>query len=111
LQTTEEGEHAKGTWYTNLFRAAIYPRMFYEIDDDGKPFHYSPYDSKGGVFAGRGASDSGFWDAYRTVYPLNSLLHTKQWGKYTSNMLVLVAFLFFGRLLVIYGPFFDRGSL
>ena len=32
------------------------------------------------VPAGRGASDSGFWDAYRTVYPLNSLLHTKQWG-------------------------------
>ena len=28
-------QFAKGTWYTNLFRAAVYPRMFFELDDDG----------------------------------------------------------------------------
>lgn len=66
--------------YTNLFRAAVYPRMFFEHGDDGRPIHFSAYDPEGGTFDGRGASDSGFWDAYRTVYPLNSLLHTKQWG-------------------------------
>ena len=66
--------------YTNLFRAAVYPRMFFEHDSNGNPIHFSAYDPEGGTFAGRGASDSGFWDAYRTVYPLNSLLHTDQWG-------------------------------
>ena len=80
-------QFAKGTWYTNLFRAAVYPRMFYELDDDGEPFHYSPYDPEGRTFPGRGASDSGFWDAYRTVYPLNSLLHTEQWGQQMEGWL------------------------
>ena len=30
--------------------------------------------STGGIFSGVLSSDSGFWDAYRTVYPLNSLV-------------------------------------
>eukprot|EP01046_Picozoa_sp_COSAG06_P015164 COSAG06_NODE_963_length_11306_cov_5.786919_3_plen_78_part_00 len=64
----QEGEDALGTWYTNLFRAAVYPRMFFELDDDGAPIHYSPYDQDGRTFPGRGASDSGFWDAYRRYY-------------------------------------------
>jgi len=71
--TREEGEHALQTWYGNVFRASIYPRHLFEIDQNGLPHHYAPDDPQGRVFPGRLVADSGFWDAYRTVYALNSL--------------------------------------
>mmetsp|Transcript_23407 Transcript_23407/g.62541 ORF Transcript_23407/g.62541 Transcript_23407/m.62541 type:complete len:662 (+) Transcript_23407:3-1988(+) len=77
-QTEAEGEHARGTWYTNLYRTAIYPRKLYEISDEGSPIHWSPYDGR--VHSGRMSSDLGFWDGYRTVYPLSTILRTNETG-------------------------------
>ena len=65
---------AKRTWYSNWYRASIYPRMLFEMDDNGDPMHYSPYDSQGRTFPGPLSSDAGFWDIYRTVYPLQSVV-------------------------------------
>ena len=70
---------ALGTWYTNAYRASIYPRMLFELDANGEnPVHYSPSDAQGRTFPGVLSSDSGFWDAYRTVYPLTSLIRADQ---------------------------------
>lgn len=69
------------TFYSSLYRASLFPRNLFEYDEDGKPIHYSPYDSKGRTFPGELASDSGFWDAYRTVYPLTSLVQPDQYAR------------------------------
>ena len=40
----------------------------------GNMVHYSPYDHNGGVHPGPLVTDNGFWDTFRTCYPLYSLL-------------------------------------
>ncbi|HYE05400.1 MAG TPA: GH92 family glycosyl hydrolase [Planctomycetota bacterium] len=63
-------------FYSCLYRALLFPRIWYEIDDAGAPRHHSPYD--GGVHPGVLYADNGFWDTYRTVYPLLALLYPER---------------------------------
>ena len=56
------------TFYTCLWRTFLYPHKCYELTSDGKPVHYAPYD--GSCREGVRYTDNGFWDTYRTVYPL-----------------------------------------
>ncbi len=69
------------TFYSSLYRASLFPRNLFEYDETNSAVHYSPYDAAGRVFPGELVSDSGFWDAYRTVYPLNSLIHPQQYSR------------------------------
>ena len=82
------------TFYTCLYRAQLFPRVFHEKNFSSPsvplsstaeghlasgfipeiPFHhYSPYD--GEVHSGILYADNGFWDTYRTVYPLLSIIN------------------------------------
>ena len=72
-------EDQRRTFYSCLYRAHLFPRMFHEPDAEGKPIHYSPYD--GQVHAGVLYTDNGFWDTYRTVYPLLSLIQPARLGE------------------------------
>lgn len=56
-------------FYSNMYRAMLFPRMLSEFLPSGKEMHRSPYDGKGGLYSGPLVTDSGFWDSYRTVYP------------------------------------------
>lgn len=67
------------TFYSCLYRAHLFPRMFHEPDTGGEPIHYSPYD--GQVHPGVLYTDNGFWDTYRTVYPLLSLIQPARLGE------------------------------
>jgi predicted alpha-1,2-mannosidase len=60
------------TFYTCLYRTQLFPRIFHEFDAEGKPAHYSPYSGK--VHEGLLYTDNGFWDTYRTMYPLLALI-------------------------------------
>jgi len=66
-------------FYTNLWKASLFPRFLTEIDSSGAEMHYSPYSGK--VVPGKMAADSGFWDAYRTVYTLQSMAYPDNLGK------------------------------
>ncbi len=59
-------------FYTALYRAILFPRTFHEFDADGKMVHYSPYNGK--VLPGPMYTDNGFWDTFRSAFPLNALL-------------------------------------
>ena len=39
-------EAEKATFYSCLFRANLFSRKFYELDERGNPYYYSPYDGK-----------------------------------------------------------------
>jgi predicted alpha-1,2-mannosidase len=56
------------TFYTCLWRTFLFPHKCYEIDGSGDMIHYAPFD--GTVRKGPRYTDNGFWDTYRTVYPL-----------------------------------------
>lgn len=67
-------------FYTGLYRALTFPRRLDEIDAQGNVVHYSPYDPQGGVHPGYLVTDNGFWDTFRTVYPLLSLAYPDHLG-------------------------------
>src|SRR5262249_25492678 len=39
-------EEQRRTFYSCLYRALLFPQKFHELDKNGKPVHYSPYDGK-----------------------------------------------------------------
>lgn len=50
------------TFYSCLYRSVLFPRSFYEIDEQGQVVHYSPYN--GEVLPGYMFTDTGFWDTF-----------------------------------------------
>ncbi|MGJ1332514.1 GH92 family glycosyl hydrolase [Sphingobacterium siyangense] len=61
------------TFYSSLYRSTLFPRDFSEIDGTGKRMHYSPYN--GQVLPGEMFTDTGFWDTFRSLFPLLNLLY------------------------------------
>lgn len=61
------------TFYTCLYRSTLFPRSLYEIDKNGNPIHYSPYNGK--VLTGYMFTDTGFWDTFRSLFPLLNLVY------------------------------------
>jgi predicted alpha-1,2-mannosidase len=62
------------TFYSCLYRTMLFPRKFYEIDANGKVYHYSPYN--GQVLPGYMFTDNGFWDTFRAAFPFFNLMET-----------------------------------
>ena len=66
-------EEEMATFYSCYFRASLFSRKFYEPDENGNPYYFSPYDGK--IHPGYLYTDTGFWDTFRAQFPLNALLH------------------------------------
>ncbi len=78
-------EEEKATFYSCYFRASLFSRQFYELDSNGKPWYFSPYD--GQIHTGYLYTDTGFWDTFRAQFPLNALLHPTMHGRYVAGLL------------------------
>lgn len=65
-------EDVMKTFYSCMYRTGLFPHAAFELDEEGKKIHYSPY--TGAVHEGTRYVDQGFWDTYRTVLPLHLLL-------------------------------------
>ena len=61
------------TFYSCLYRSLLFPRDFTEIDSEGNRMHYSPYN--GEVLPGYMFTDTGFWDTFRSLFPLLNLVY------------------------------------
>ncbi|MFV0269403.1 MAG: GH92 family glycosyl hydrolase [Draconibacterium sp.] len=66
-------EAQQKTFYSTLYRVLLFPRSFYEYDQDNKVVHYSPYN--GEVLPGYMYTDNGFWDTFRAVFPFFTLMY------------------------------------
>lgn len=55
-----------------LYRLFLFPQTYYEYDQNNKPVHFDSYSGK--IRDGKFFTNNGFWDTYRTVYPLFSLI-------------------------------------
>ena len=77
-------EEKKATFYSCFYRFNLWPTRFYELDEDGAPIHLNTH--TGGVAKGRLYTNNGFWDTFRTVYPLLSLLDRELYAEIAEGV-------------------------
>lgn len=73
------------TFYSCMFRANLFSHKFYEEREDGLPYYFSPYDEK--IHDGYMFTDNGFWDTFRSQFPLTNILHPTMQGRYMQALL------------------------
>lgn len=82
-------------FYNSLYRSLLFPRFLTEYDKSGKAHHFSPYNSYGQIFDGDLVTDNGFWDTFRTVYPMLNLIYPDYAGRIIQGKIISHFFLFF----------------
>jgi predicted alpha-1,2-mannosidase len=75
----ESNEARRKIFYSALYRASLFPRIWHEVDASESVVHRSPY--TGAVLPGVMYADHGFWDVYRAWYPMMSLLYPDRLGE------------------------------
>lgn len=78
-------EEQKATFYSCMYHANLFSHTFFELNKEGKPYYFSPYDGK--VHDGYMYTDNGFWDTFRAQFPLNTVLHPTMEGQYMQALL------------------------
>ncbi|MBF8808582.1 MAG: GH92 family glycosyl hydrolase [Enterococcus lacertideformus] len=73
------------TFYHNLYRVFLFPQTFYEIDPNGQKVHYDTTNRR--VKPGVLYTNNGFWDTYKTVYPLYSLIAVEKYEEMLEGFL------------------------
>lgn len=66
------------TFYSCMYRTGLFPHKAYELSG-GKAVHYCPFD--GSVRDGLRYTDNGFWDTYRTEYPLLARIAPQEYAQ------------------------------
>ncbi len=79
IEIEAESEEQMRTFYSCLYRTFLFPHKAYELDADGRTVHYTPADGK--TRLGVRYTDNGFWDTYRTVYPLFTLIAREEFAE------------------------------
>lgn len=72
IEIIDENEELKSLFYSAFYRTMLFPRQFHEYDENNKPYHLSA--NLGKVKQGVCYVDNGFWDTFRTLYPLLSIV-------------------------------------
>ncbi|WP_063515632.1 GH92 family glycosyl hydrolase [Schleiferilactobacillus harbinensis] len=73
------------TFYTSWYRSLLFPMRFYEYDAAGGPVHYSTTERR--ALPGRLYTNTGFWDTYKTTFPLLALVQPTQYGYFLEGFL------------------------
>lgn len=76
IEVEDENIDHLRTFYSCLYRSVLFPRAFYEKDAAGEIVHYSPYN--GTVQKGYMFTDTGFWDTFRSLFPLLNLMYPSE---------------------------------
>jgi len=63
-------------FYSGLYRALLFPRIWHEVDAQGNTVHFSMFSGK--VEPGLMFADHGYWDDYRAWYPMMALLYPER---------------------------------
>lgn len=72
IEVEHQDKSQTATFYHNFYRMFLFPQTFYEFDADNQKIHYDTYSKK--VRPGVLYTNNGFWDTYKTVYPMYSLI-------------------------------------
>ncbi|WP_192987328.1 GH92 family glycosyl hydrolase [Carnobacterium mobile] len=73
------------TFYTCLYRMFLFPQKFYELNEAELPIHYDT--TAKAVKPGYLYTNNGFWDTYKTVYPLYSIIAPGEYQEILAGIL------------------------
>ena len=96
-------------FYSCLYRSLLFPRMFWEVDAQGNPVHYSPYN--GEVLPGYMYTDTGFWDTFRSLFPLLNLIYPSVNEKIQEGLINTYKESFVAFLILLHHPDFFLWSM
>lgn len=85
--TIEDNEHSdqKDFFYHCLYRTLLFPQTFHEVTKNGDIVHFDTH--SGTPKPGRYYTNNGYWDTFRTTYPLYSLLYPDQYQHFLEGIL------------------------
>jgi predicted alpha-1,2-mannosidase len=72
-------EAQRKIFYSGLYRALLFPRIWHERDAEGMFIHWSAFSGK--VEPGVMYADHGYWDVYRAWYPMMALVFPERLGQ------------------------------
>ncbi len=64
-------ENKLKTFYSSLYRTLLFPHKFYEYNENNEIIHFNL--ENGGISKGFMYVDIGFWDTFRTLFPLMTI--------------------------------------
>lgn len=85
IQIEHHNQDEVSTFYHNFYRTFLFPQTFYEYDKDNRKIHYDTTSKS--IKTGPLYTNNGFWDTFRTVYPLYSLIATEQYSDMLEGFL------------------------
>ncbi|GGG07484.1 GH92 family glycosyl hydrolase [Paenibacillus aceti] len=85
IQVSHSNEEYLRTFYTCLYRMFLFPQKFYELDANMEPVHYDT--TARAVKKGVLYTNNGFWDTYKTVYPLYSIIAPQEYAEMLEGYL------------------------
>ena len=85
IEITHQNENERKTFYGNLYRVFLFPQKFYELNKNNEKIHYDTLSKsiKPGVLY----TNNGFWDTYKSVYPLFSLIAVEEYEEMMEGFL------------------------
>ena len=84
IQVSDSNIDRIRTFYSCLYRSLLFPRDLSEVNANGERVHYSPYN--GEVKPGYMTTDTGFWDTFRSLFPLMNLVYPDQSVKVQESL-------------------------
>lgn len=79
----DSNEERKAVFYSCLYRSFLWPRKFWETNERGEIKHLNM--ETGEIVDGYMYVDNGFWDTYRTLFPLLSVLDPKLYAEMSEG--------------------------
>ena len=81
----ETGEADRTFFDHCLYRLFLFPQTFYEVDESGQAIHIDL--ATGTVKSGVLFSNNGFWDTFRTTFPLFALIIPEHYHRFLEGFL------------------------
>lgn len=85
ITITHSNQEQVKTFYTCLYRVFLFPQKIYELDQNNLPIHYDTTSKT--VKSGYLYTNNGFWDTYKTVYPLFSIIAPTEYQEILAGIL------------------------
>lgn len=86
IEIETDNEKQLRTFYSCMYRTGLFPHKAFEITQNGEKVHYCPSDGK--VHAGVRYTDNGFWDTYRSEFPLLALIGREEYAEMLEGFIV-----------------------